>query len=120
MHGLVTWGAYESQQLKAIASSNRQQILINKSPLEVAEEMHKVYRQRTVINTDSPCEMICNIKTFLLVFGSAFCFYGIIQSYTLRATCLNYTNVPLIWTLFEIVSFFIWIVVSITALWQYS
>lgn len=44
MHGLVTWGAYESQQLKAIASSNRQQILINKSPQEVAEEMHKVYR----------------------------------------------------------------------------
>jgi hypothetical protein len=120
MHGLVTWGPYESQQLKTIAFSNRQQVFINKSPLEVKEEMHRQYRQRTVMNTHSPCEMIFNTKTFLIAFGFGFCYYGVLESFELRTTCLNYTNIPLIWTLFEVISFFIWLLVSFTALWQYS
>lgn len=82
--------------------------------------MRRLYRQRTLINLESPCEMICNIKTLLIALGALFCHYGLIQAYALQTTCLNYTGIPLIWTLFEVVSFFIWILVSFTALWQYS
>lgn len=82
--------------------------------------MRKLYKQRVGVSTDSLCEMLCSLKTLLLVYGFSTSVFGLVQVYSLQTTCMNYIGIAMIWTIFEIVSYFAWIVVSLASSSQYS
>ena len=59
-------------------------------------------------------EMLCSLKTVLLAYGLSTSVFGLVQVYNLQMTCMNYIGIAMIWTIFEIVSFFAWTIVSLT------
>ena len=121
MHGLVTWATFENHQLRSIIIASKQHFQIQKYEPEILkEQLRKVYRQRIGVDNDSLCEMLCSLKTLLLIFGFSMSLLGFVQVLTLQTTCMNYTGIAMIWTIFEIVSYIMWLAVSFSASWQYS
>lgn len=82
--------------------------------------MRDLYKQRVGVSSDSICEMLCSLKTVLLAYGLTTSVIGLVQVYNLQTTCMNYIGIAMIWTIFEIVSFFAWTAMSLTTSNQYT
>lgn len=76
------------------------------------QDLNKLYEEQVRAKSLSLCDAIFDLRNLLLSFGFFLTAYSISQVHSKQHACFNYSSLSITWTIFEIVSFALWLVAS--------
>jgi len=76
------------------------------------QDLNKFYEDQVRAKSQSLCDTVFNLRNMLLIFGFFLTSYSINQVHNKQNTCFNYSALSITWTIFEIVSFALWLIAT--------